>query len=76
MELKPCPFCGKSVAHVDSVANHEMMDEYEFDYSWRYNHYDVVCDYRSGGCGHPLGKITQHQKMQSKHGTGGLTNDG
>lgn len=55
-KLKPCPFCGKSVAHVDSVANHEMMDEYEFDYSWGSNHYDVVCDYHNGGCGASIGK--------------------
>jgi len=55
-KLKPCPFCGKSVAHVDSVANHEMMDEYEFDYSWSSNHYDVVCDYHNGGCGASIGK--------------------
>ena len=56
MELKPCPFCGKSVAHVDSVANHGMMDEYESNYSWSSNHYDVVCDYNSGGCVASTGK--------------------
>lgn len=56
MELKPCPFCGKSVAYVDSVANHGMMDEYESNYSWSSTHYDVVCDYNSGGCGASTGK--------------------
>ncbi len=54
-ELKPCPFCGKSVANVDSVANHEMIDEYEPDYSWRSKRYDVVCDYNNGGCGASTG---------------------
>lgn len=56
MELKPCPFCGKSVAHVDSIANHEMMDEHESNYSWSSTHYDVVCDYHNGGCGASTGK--------------------
>ena len=56
MELKPCPFCGKSVADVDTVANHEMIDSDAIDYFWCAEHYDVICDTRNGGCGASTGK--------------------
>ena len=57
MELKPCPFCGKSVAHVDSVANHEIMDEYKSNGNENGEENTVVvCDYNSGGCGASTGK--------------------
>jgi hypothetical protein len=55
-ELKPCPFCGKNVAHVGTVAEHEKMDIHDVDYDWCSKHYDVVCDLLKGGCGASTGK--------------------
>lgn len=55
-ELKPCPFCGKAVPHVGTVANHEYMWEADIGYDFCSTHFDVVCDYNSGGCGASTGK--------------------
>lgn len=55
-KLKPCPFCGKSVANVGTVAEHELADEYLPEYGWSTTHYDVVCSALLGGCGASTGK--------------------
>lgn len=58
-ELKPCPFCGKSVAKVATIAGIEMMDTDNINYAWSIRHYSVVCNYLSGGCGAMVG--TSHE---------------
>lgn len=55
-ELKPCPFCGKAVANVGTVAEHEYMDKDSLGYEFSSTHFDVVCDYENGGCGASTGK--------------------
>ena len=45
--LKHCPFCGKSVAEVCTVAELDGDEENE----WSNTHYIVVCDHDEGGCG-------------------------
>ena len=57
--LKKCPFCGKEVAVVDTVAacegiTKEDCESYE-EYDWKAHHYTVVCDYTAGGCGSSTG---------------------
>lgn len=55
-ELKPCPFCGKTVANVATVAEHEYTDKDSVGYGFASTHFDVVCDYENGGCGASTGK--------------------
>lgn len=50
-KLLPCPWCGKRVADVGTIASHEYMDEDTPGYYWSSTHFDVVCDFNSGGCG-------------------------
>lgn len=57
MELKPCPFCGMSVADCGTIAEHEFMDEGSANYAFDSTHYDVVCCVLSGGCGASIGKM-------------------
>ena len=45
-ELKPCPFCGKSLAELGTAAEIDMDTEPGAD-----NERAVVCDYNAGGCG-------------------------
>lgn len=45
-ELEPCPFCGKSVAVVCTVAEVNGHDN-----KWSNTHYVTVCDFEKGGCG-------------------------
>ena len=52
-ELKPCPFCGKTVACVCSLAEALGKDGNDYDMS----HYTVVCDYVAGGCGSSIGQF-------------------
>lgn len=49
--LLGCPWCGKTVAHVGTIAEHELMDEDTPGYDWCATHYDAVCDATNGGCG-------------------------
>ena len=49
--LLGCPWCGKTVAHVGTIAEHELMDEDAPGYDWCANHYDTACDATNGGCG-------------------------
>ena len=56
VELKPCPFCGKSVAECGTVAEHECKDKNSLGYEWCAEHFDVVCNYIKGGCGASTGK--------------------
>lgn len=49
--LLGCPWCGKTVAHVGTIAEHELMDEDAPGYDWCANHYDTACDAINGGCG-------------------------
>ena len=51
MKLKRCPFCGAKVAHCETVANIELMDDDYPEYEWAKDHYAVVCNYLAGGCG-------------------------
>lgn len=51
MELKRCPYCGKKVAHCETVADINLMDDDYPDYEWAKDHYAVVCNYLAGGCG-------------------------
>lgn len=46
-ELKPCPFCGKSVAAIFTVAE----TDGDYDNEWANTHYVAVCTYEDGGCG-------------------------
>lgn len=50
MELKPCPFCGKSVAESGTIADLLITDD-----DWDEAHYSVICNYNNGGCGMMLG---------------------
>ena len=56
VEFKPCPFCGKNVPHVGTVAEHEYMCEDDIGYWFGSTHFDVVCDFNNGGCGASTGK--------------------
>lgn len=47
IELKPCPFCGKSVATVGTVAEVQG----DIGNEWSETHYVAVCDFNNGGCG-------------------------
>lgn len=47
MELKRCPFCGKSVACCATLADIELMDDDWPDYDWAKEHYAVVCAYNA-----------------------------
>ena len=49
--LLECPWCGKTVDHVGTIAEHELMDKDSHGYDWCANHYDAVCDATEGGCG-------------------------
>lgn len=49
--LLPCPWCGKLMAHIGTIAEHEYMDEDTLGYDWCATHYDAVCDATIGGCG-------------------------
>ena len=53
--LLPCPFCGKSVAHAGTIAEHEYMDIDSTGYIFASTHFDVVCYYNKGGCGASTG---------------------
>ena len=59
LELSECPFCGKKVAHLGTVGEHEMEED---ESSEAYSHYDVVCDFNAGGCGASTGK--QYTSME------------
>lgn len=48
--LKPCPFCGKNVAHTRHL--YESSININFSHP---NYYEVICDYIEGGCGTTLG---------------------
>ena len=50
-ELKRCPFCGKDVAEVGTVADHAFMDRDDTAYYWASRSYSVVCNFLKGGCG-------------------------
>lgn len=50
-DLKPCPFCGNTEIFVGSVAEIELTDEYDPNYDLYNSQYQVVCDYKAGGCG-------------------------
>lgn len=56
MELKPCPFCGLSVAHCGTIEAHEYADSDSSNYNYDSTHYDVVCSFNAGGCGASTGK--------------------
>lgn len=45
--LKHCPFCGKSVAEIITVAEADRCE----DDKWADTHYVAVCNYNEGGCG-------------------------
>lgn len=55
-QLKPCPFCGKNVAHCGAIAEHEFTDMDMVHYGYDATHYDVVCNANNGGCGASTGK--------------------
>lgn len=50
-DLVRCPFCGKSVAEVGTIAEHDFMSRDDTAYNWASEHYQVVCNYLKGGCG-------------------------
>ena len=50
-ELLPCPWCGKSVSRVGTIAELDLMDEDSPGYDWCATHYEAVCDFNAGGCG-------------------------
>lgn len=51
MELKPCPFCGKTVAFVGNIAEIEHIDEGDPFFEDALKRFTVVCNYTAGGCG-------------------------
>ena len=55
-ELKPCPFCGKNVPNVGTIADHEFTCEDDMSYEYDSTHFDVVCAATAGGCGASTGK--------------------
>ena len=62
--LLGCPFCGKMVAHVGTIAEHELMDEDALGYDWCANHYDTVCDAINGGCGGSTGPCESEREAR------------
>ena len=62
--LLGCPFCGKMVAHVGTIAEHELMDEDAPGYDWCTNHYDVVCDATNDGCGGHTGPYKSEKEAR------------
>lgn len=57
MELKSCPFCGKAVAKVRTVAEIELTESDDPNFEWEDSHYSVVCNYNCGGCGAMIGQF-------------------
>lgn len=55
VELKPCPFCGKSVAVCGTVAEIEILDEDNEFYGLWNDCFAVACNYNVGGCGSMTG---------------------
>ena len=51
MELKRCPFCGKNLALIGTIADLCTDDNAEYNKS----HYIVCCDFVRGGCGATIG---------------------
>lgn len=86
-ELKMCPFCGRSVAHVGTIAEHEFLDRDDNCYKYCSTHYEVVCDFHRGGCGASTGGSLSTPKQaieawnkrteigQVKHGRWEFVND-
>lgn len=54
-ELKPCPFCGKSVAECKTCAEAELLDELNEIYPEWNKKFCVVCNFNKGGCGSSTG---------------------
>lgn len=53
MELKPCPFCGRTNIFVGTIAECEMQDQDHPDYQNNSAIYTVACDYKdTGWCYH------------------------
>lgn len=50
--LKPCPFCGKAVAHTQRLGE---SSSYEKNTLSHPDYYEVICDFFEGGCGTTLG---------------------
>ncbi len=60
MELKPCPFCNKSVAEFETRKEAEDCKHFEDDVCPAYepdecNGYHIVCNVLKGGCGASTG---------------------
>ena len=66
MELKPCPFCGKSVADCGTIAEHEFTDTDSPHYYYDISHYDVICNVNDGGCGASTGKCYDTPELASE----------
>ena len=62
--LLGCPWCGKTVAHVGTIAEHELMDEDTPGYDWCATHYDAVCDATNGGCGGHTGPYKTEEEAR------------
>ena len=52
-EIKPCPFCGKTIAIAGTVAE---LDELVGDEDYYHGYFTVVCDFKKGGCGASIGR--------------------
>lgn len=48
-DLKRCPFCGKSVAHISTYQEIEGCENFEVCNDCDY--VAVICDFNKGGCG-------------------------
>lgn len=66
-ELKPCPFCGKSVAVCCTLAEVECIDKDHPYYALASKQYDVVCNYNNGGCGASCGGSHRTPESAIKH---------
>ena len=66
--LKPCPFCGKSVAEFVTIKELEECKHFEDDACPAYEPSEcavkkIVCDFNQGGCGASTGYASSEDKL-------------
>lgn len=66
MKLKPCPFCGKNVADLGTVAEQELLDSDNENYALYSSLYSVECNFLNGGCGASIGQFYDHPEQAAE----------